>query len=115
MIGIRSRVVNTAERLVTGEQDNAERGSSDTYSSVQLRRTTHLLDDVKGISDLPLGANYVTILVGVLHQGIRDGEYLVFRQLLKSGDAFEERFVLRPSGCGGCLQDYLPGKTKKWE
>lgn len=33
----------------------------------------HLLDDVEGVADLPLGTNHVSILVRVLHQRIRDG------------------------------------------
>lgn len=43
--------------------------------------TPHLLYDVKGVSNFPLGTNHVSILVRVLYQRIRDGQYLVFRQL----------------------------------
>lgn len=71
----------------------------------------HLLDDVEGIPNLPLGTNYLSVLVRVLHESVGDCQYLVLRQLLQSRNAFKERFVLRPASCGSCLKYHLPGST----
>lgn len=42
----------------------------------------HLLDDVEGVSDLPLITNHVSILIRVLDQCVGNRQYLVLRQLL---------------------------------
>lgn len=38
-----------------------------------------LLDDVEGVSDLPLSTNHVSILVRVLYQCVGDRQNLVLR------------------------------------
>lgn len=74
----------------------------------------YLLDDVERVSDLPLAADEVAIIVRMLHQGIRNRQYLVLRQLFQNWDPCQERLMLRTPGCGGRLEDDLTRDRNRW-
>lgn len=53
-----------------------------TWAHSKVHRTVYLFDYVKCITDFPLGADDIAVLVGVLHQRVGDCQYLVLCQLL---------------------------------